>query len=296
MGVNWKSRVLKIFHFSNALKLRRFIFSFFFLRSLPIKYRANGQSVKKSSFSDGTSYVKVCEICLIDNSVYTNFRRYQEYREILEHVTYKQGLEYLAIAKNTPNYKSFFENGKSINDIGNPVNFYYPRIGISSPTTLRYLKVLCDLITIFGDLNRKSISEIGVGFGGQAHMIMCNFNVNQYRLYDLSPVNKLAQKVLNDLGIKSRMKFIDDQNLIYDDSDIVISNYAFSELTRATQNLYLENVILKSKSGYITWNDISEKYLDGYSLSEFTSLIPNARVFEENPLTAKNNKIIVWLQ
>lgn len=295
MDVNWKSRVLKIFHFSSTLKFRRFVFSFFFLRSLPKKYRQDELSVKKTSFSDGTSYVKVCHICLIDNSVYSNFRRYQEYREILEHVTYKQGLEYLKIAKNNPNYRILFENGKSINKIGNPINFYYPKIGVSSPTTLRYLKVLCDLITIFGDLNGKSISEIGIGFGGQAHMIMSNFSVNQYQLYDLSPVNKLAQKVLNDLGIESRMKFIDDQNLINDNSDLVISNYAFSELTRATQQLYLEKVIKKSKSGYITWNDISEKYLDGYSLSEFINLIPNARVFEEYPLTARNNKIIVWL-
>ena len=76
--------------------------------------------------------------------------------------------------------------------------------------------------------------------------------------------------------------------------DLVISNYAFSELNRNVQKLYLENVLQKTSRGYITWNNLSFKKLGGYSLAELLDLLPGSRYRDENPLTAIGNVIITW--
>ena len=73
--------------------------------------------------------------------------------------------------------------------------------------------------------------------------------------------------------------------------DFVLSNYAFSELTRTNQDKYLKKVILNSPRGYITWNNLSP---NGYSLAELISVIPGSQTVPENPLTAEDNTIIVW--
>lgn len=74
----------------------------------------------------------------------------------------------------------------------------------------------------------------------------------------------------------------------------MISNYAFSELTREVQDIYLDRVILKSQSGYITWNSLSYDMMDGYALNELLEKIPNSFTIPEEPLTSPNNCIIVW--
>ena len=58
--------------------------------------------------------------------------------------------------------------------------------------------------------------------------------------------------------------------------------------------MYLDNVISNAKMGYITWNELSYKELDGYSVKEIISLIPGSRIIPEEPLTYPNNVIIVW--
>ena len=43
--------------------------------------------------------------------------------------------------------------------------------------------------------------------------------------------------------------------------DLVISNYAFTELPREIQTVYYEKIISKSAKGYITYNDITPEEL-----------------------------------
>jgi hypothetical protein len=76
--------------------------------------------------------------------------------------------------------------------------------------------------------------------------------------------------------------------------DLVISNYAFSELSRELQKQYLENVILPSKRGYITWNSSSVGHEKCYSIDELVRAIPNSRIKAEVPNTGVGNVIIFW--
>jgi len=78
------------------------------------------------------------------------------------------------------------------------------------------------------------------------------------------------------------------------DYDLVISNYAFSESKKELQDVYLEKVILGSKRGYITYNEITRLELNSYEKDELVKIIPHSKIIEENPLTHPKNCIIIW--
>ena len=59
-----------------------------------------------------------------------------------------------------------------------------------------------------------------------------------------------------------------------DNYDIVISNYAFTELPRSIQDIYLKKVILNSSNGYITYNEIVPEYFNTYKRDELLKIIP----------------------
>jgi len=253
-----------------------------------------GEIKSKTSISDATAYVRVCELAVVDLVIFSKFRRCLEYRLILEHVTVRFGKKYLKVALKNSMALEYFKKIKLQNDIGNPVTFHFKTIGRTSPTTIRYLKVLCQLLELFGPLDDIRISEIGVGFGGQAHAISVNQSLKSYTLYDLPPVLKLTNKFLEKLTDTAKFIFVDGRDPEPTKSDLLISNYAFSELTREVQTMYLDKVISNAEMGYITWNELSYKELDGYSVNEILSLIPDSRIIPEDPLTYPNNVIIVW--
>ena len=249
---------------------------------------------KQTSISDENFYLKICELAASNQEVFSNFRRCHEYRLILEHVTKKFGKKYLLIALRNESALEYYRRIKVQNDLGNPVMLKFKGIGHSSPTTLRYLKVLIQILEIFGKLDDKIICEIGGGFGGQAHAIAVNQSVKSYILYDLPPVLELNKKFLGAIGTLDRFEFIDGRDPTERSSDLLISNYAFSELTRDVQLMYLERVVLKARSGYITWNELSYRELGGLSVEELLSKIPDSFLIPEDPLTYPNNVIIVW--
>ena len=79
--------------------------------------------------------------------------------------------------------------------------------------------------------------------------------------------------------------------------DLVISNYAFSELPKNLQLKYIEKVVGNSKNGYMTMNSgASESVLQGdyLSINELKNKIKNLKIIDEIPKTKSGNYIIVW--
>ena len=257
-----------------------------------------GKEVCKTSLSDNGSFPEYCFHAAHDEEIYKNFKRSDAYRLVLEHVNRKQGEEYLReITKNLTLSNSEWESIIKNDSIGNPIVEYYDLFPLNvsiSPTTLRYVKVLSDMINMFDIERIKSVAEIGVGYGGQCRIIMSKLNLHKYTLFDLPEVLELAKKFLQDLGLVEKIDYIDMEHVYKNEYDFCISNYAFSELRRQMQDIYLDNVVFHSHSGYITWNCLSQEMLDGYSVKELLEMIPNSRVFPEVPLTHPKNCIIVW--
>ena len=230
----------------------------------------------------------------------SDFRRKYDYREILEHVTYTQGKSYLEqIQEYSPqNYIELIEKNKANDLFGNPYEYQYPGVGRVSPTTLRYISTAIDIFEIIR-LNKESVvAEIGVGYGGQAAILERMYGIRNYSAFDLPSVIQLSNVYLN--SVNSKFKFTSsglssDKNTTW---DVVISNYAFSELHRDLQLNYIEHVIAKSKSGYMIMNsgrsNITGRSEGKLSLNEIRNYIPNLQVKEEVPLTGPDNYIIYW--
>jgi hypothetical protein len=66
---------------------------------------------------------------------------------------------------------------------------------------------------------------------------------------------KLGEKFLKEVGTDlSKIKSANIENLAPTEYDLVISNYAFSELPRDVQINYVKSVLAPSKRGYLTMN------------------------------------------
>lgn len=166
-----------------------------------------------------------------------------------------------------------------------------------SPSTLRYAKVLADLCEHFGDLNSLKICEIGVGYGGQARLALSKFpKIHTYSFVDLASVLKLTRKYLSHFpDITAKLEFLTLDKLPEQSYDLVISNYAFSELNRDIQELYAAKIIRHAKHGYITYNDISDSDLGSIKVENYGTLFKKpVKILPEVPLTHPKNKIVVW--
>ena len=249
-----------------------------------------------TSLSDNEIYPDFCNKASLNSKVFSNFRRNPIYLQILEHVTKDDGQKYLdEIKKKYKHLLNFIDIFLQNDTWGNPAIYEYPEIVSISPSTLRYIKVYGDLNNLFTNLNTFKICEIGVGYGGQYRIIdSIEENINSYTLVDIKPALRLAQRYLDNFSIKSVLKFKTMNELEKDNYDLVISNYAFTELPRSIQEIYLNKVILNSTRGYITYNQITPDYFNSFKLQELLNIIPNSYIIPEEPLTHKNNCIIVW--
>ena len=91
---------------------------------------------ENSSISDSDSYLRAVSMATIDDKFFSNFRRCLEYRQILEHISYKQSLRYKKILKNRGFVYQNMDSLKTLNKVGSPIKLYYPPFKISSPTKI----------------------------------------------------------------------------------------------------------------------------------------------------------------
>jgi putative sugar O-methyltransferase len=287
-------RTLKKYLGKKSLNLLRKQWNYYIMF---LNFLSNGPKSRQStSLSDNQIYPNFCNKASINLSVFANFRRNKIYQQILEHVDYKLGQDYLnEILKNNSEFLKEIEQFKENDKWGNPRVYNYPSVGKISPSTLRYIKVYSDLVYLFNNnLDGNDICEIGVGYGGQCRIIHSIDTPSSYTLVDIKPALRLSQTYLDNYILKTEIRFKTMNELSVQDYDLVISNYAFTELPRIIQDEYLKKVILKSKKGYITYNDIVPHSFNSYKKEELVELIPNSKILEEKPLTHKNNCIIIW--
>lgn len=243
----------------------------------------------------------MCELAARYDGVFKVFKRNRHYRTILEHVTELQGLEYLKVVKEEDaglvKYCSTFQE----NDLlGSPNTFDYD-VGRFSPTTLRYVKVLADLKSAFGNLGGLDICEIGAGYGGQCKIISDVFNIASYTVIDLPRVLPLIQKYLNRCGVSNIIYLTPDKIREPLRFDLVLSNYAFAECLRPMQNFYVERILDKAARGYLTynfpgafWTTAETSPYGKQEIIERLSKKHSIRVLEEKPRTGLMNFLLIW--
>lgn len=252
------------------------------------------------SISQFGQYVEFCLRASQNEEEFKNFKRNPIYRCILEHATYKQGEQYLdTICRNYSPLLSKMEEFKKNDSLGNPVTYHYPSIGKISPTTLQYIKIAGDLNHFFGDLHKLEVVEIGGGYGGQCFILSKLTGFVHYTIIDLPECLPLAEKFLAKQNIPS-VSFLSHQNLdALSQADLVISNFAFSEISYEEQKIYLEKIIKKAPMGYMTINFISKLFgINCMSEEELVKFLKSCEreviIMPEQPATGDNNIILIW--
>lgn len=218
-------------------------------------------------------YLKVCVEASENEEYFSTFKSNVDYKEVLEHLSYELGLEHLnLISKNNPNLLevgNFFDNDL----YGSPETYFYGNKRIS-PTTLQYISVLSNLIDLYASLDSFQIVEIGAGYGGQCKIINDYFST-KYTLIDFEECSSLQKKYLSNFSFANDFEFFNPENFPTKTWNLVISNYALSEVSEEDQLDYVEKICLNSDHGYITANQplngielIKEKFSETFKISK----------------------------
>ena len=144
----------------------------------------------------------------------------------------------------------------------------------------------------------ETVGEIGCGFGGQFIAITRKFEVKEYHFYDLGTVQQIIKFYISHFSFNSKIVFPDIHAVTPKSFDLVISNYAFSELPKLVQMDYINKILLNSRRGYMIMNsgdsNLTARSGGKMSLSEIQALLPWTKILREIPLTGPDNYVIYW--
>ena len=155
-------------------------------------------------------YLETCRSAVADDEVFAKFKSLQGYKNILEHVTPRQGAEYLQVAMEMAgdalleNLEAFKEN----DTIGTPDKFSYPETGKISPTTIRYIKNVFEMATLLGEAPISRVVEVGGGYGGlcKTLSVVCDFDeyiqlIFQKQLQFKKSILKTSQNFMQSVSL-----------------------------------------------------------------------------------------------
>lgn len=261
------------------------------------------------AITTGDNYINFVWQAVTTTAGFANFRQHPHYITILEHVSEAQGREFFELIRD-PIIRDICLESEYADSVGHPRVHDYDGHRIS-PTTLRYGKVLQDIVDAFPDFhNMHRVVEIGVGYGGQARLISeyirrKSGKLQMYFMVDLLPVLNLSRLYLDHFALAFQVKYLTKSEISPTESyDLVISNYAFSEFTRPLQTQYLNLALYRSRCGYLTMNSglhdtrtfIPREDAVAHSAEELLKMLPNSVVLDERPKTGRSNYLLVFGQ
>jgi hypothetical protein len=220
---------------------------------------------------DTTPYAEICVEAVEDDKVFDRFKRDPRYTAILEHVSPEHGQKYfngiLQYELDEELVQAFKENDKLG---GSNVVYYGEPFGEVSPSTLRYIQNSLDIANFVGEGDLSKIVEIGGGYGGLCKTISCLCDFDEYHIYDIQQASRLQEKYLSNFDVGEKVSFHSSVDPI-EDVDLVISNYAYSELSLDLQDAYYENVIKNAKRVYMILNrgEVSREVLLNRAKEDF---------------------------
>jgi hypothetical protein len=207
----------------------------------------------------------VGSICDIDNL--SGFKVNPNYTYMLEHVTKSLGKQYLT---GILTYTSITEEEVAafcaINDaIGNPSKQIYEELFVS-PSSLRYVfhaHLILTQMKAVGQLV-ADVVEVGGGYGGLCIAVKhfapkYGITINSYTICDLPNIIRLQKIYIGKAAPEMQVEFVDATTFgqeIPRANMFLVSNYCFSEITRANQDSYRQKLFPKVAHGFMAWNMI----------------------------------------
>ena len=199
-------------------------------------------------------YSQICIEAVENDDIFNKFKKDPRYTAILEHVSIEQGKLYAQDILDYDIDSDLISSFKDNDIVGGSSTFNYGEpFGRISPSTLRYIQNALDISYFFGEGELNKIVEIGGGYGGLCKTINCLCDFGEYHIYDMDAASKLQKKYLSYFEIYGKVVHHSEPEKL-EDIDLVISNYAYSELGEKLQDLYYNNIIKNSKKVYMILN------------------------------------------
>lgn len=259
---------------------------------------------------DYETYSRVCELAITDENVFNTFKQNWSYTYMLEQ--HHPGSEIFGnicceyIQNNLSQYLSDLPwlNYRENDKFGNPKMeeriFFKKYVDLPdyyfSHTTIRYIltsiNIYLHLLNKFGDIpDNLDIVEIGGGYGGQCKIMidtLLHFKpllTYKYTIIDLEGPSNLQKKYLEKLNVKN-VTCSTTENYEKKGYDLCISAYTIGEVPIKYQEDYINNIILKCKSGYMLWNvsTIPKNLLENKI----------CKINNEIPLFTSGNKTVIF--
>lgn len=225
----------------------------------------------RTSGSDVKSYRDICRLASQDETVFSTFRVHKDYGYNLgewQDDTRKIALD--IIEKEYPDLLEYTKKFEESEKFGGPL-IHKTKLGNFSDPTIRYIRTLGNIKTLFGSLDNFNIVEIGAGYGGQCKITSDAYNVNSYTLVDLPEVLALDKKFLTKLNVKNVQYMPPDTVPSATSYDLIVSNFAFAECERSIQQNYIDRILKYVKRGFITYN------FDGHPSQKYDPVRPYYR-------------------
>ena len=258
---------------------------------------ALGKEVDADSISGVMAWPKACAALAAGTIRSTRFRRLRAVMEVVETLGPCDGRHHARVIRAAGN-AAWLERSEflSLAAWGDP--FLWPSVLLGTehaiaPTSLRYLSHALWLHDEGLVGQNAKIAEIGVGYGGLAAL---NTLVSEActTLVDLPHVEQAAMKMLTENGIDraATPSPRDEAKKCY---DCVISNYAFTELSRDLQDRMLTHYMVGSGHGMILSNaGVFSQRIGGRTNDEILSALGQhgiqARCHSEHPLLSPSDQ------
>jgi hypothetical protein len=219
-----------------------------------------------TSISDTADYRAICARAAGDDAAFAQFRRLDAFLAIVEPPSRAgggdrvdsaiDGQEFAGHVRAIAPYRPLLDAFRASDRIGAPVVEAFDELGTFNSYTLRYIKILWDLERLFGSLDGLRILEIGGGYGGQCAIVARRFRFAAYDILDLPETGALARRFLDEAGIGS-VRCLSETAALAPSYDLLLSNYAFSELSDALRESYRDAIVPRCARGFMLWNRMS---------------------------------------
>lgn len=229
----------------------------------------------RESISGNMPWARVCASYAHGSIESRQFRRLKAVRSVVETVGITEARHYAARIREWAAGWLDHPQVRAIDDWGDPIRCPAILLGTSrafSPTTLRYLATALWLKRSGKLPPNSEILEIGVGFGGLAAMNAL-VSGSTTVLVDLPQVEQAAVRMMHELGMGEHV--VRSTSLGNTDTvQLLVSNYAFSELSSSLQDDYLRDHLTRARHG---------------------AMVSNAAVFSDRIGGRTDEEIVRWL-
>ena len=225
------------------------------------------------TFRSNSHYLKI----LINNTK-------EDGQKILDHLQGSELLNKLSIVRKNDH-------------IGSPVTYDYGKYGRLATDSLRYLNSIATLQKEFPDMKKDwNVVELGGGYGGFCYLFSQLVGFESYTFLEVPEVLMLAHRYLNEDKKLENVKLGTAEDLEPKESyDLLVSEYAFSELDEECLEKYTEKWLRRAKRLFLAmniWDGERKKKL----YDKLKSIFREVREFPVEPATDWPNYIWVAIQ